>query len=68
MWGLVSFSFHSLEPNEFSFTGLKILSAARGSASLPVFDIDSESPEVLCCVRTVSGFFVLCSLFAKDTV
>lgn len=51
--GTGSFSFRSLEPNEFLFIELKILSAARGSSSVPPFDTDDESPGVLCCVRTV---------------
>lgn len=56
--GTGSFSFHSLKPNEFLFAGLKILSAARGS-TLPVFDTDNESRNLVLCANSQ---WVFCSL------
>lgn len=57
--GTDSFPFHSLEPNEFLFMGLKIVSAARGSSSLPVFDTDNESSSLVLCANRQ---WVFCSL------
>lgn len=58
--GTGSFSSIVLSLTNFPSWALKILSAARGSLQMPVFDSDNESPEVLCCVRTIY-FFFFCS-------